>query len=154
MKELRKSKNLIQKAFVKKFFVKENTISNYENGIRNPSVEFLTQVCKEFGLTLDYFEKGIQQESNPKNLVITTKYGKQAIFDAKQSCYLTPHIYENICLSKYGYHLLLNRNKQGQITYSAMVDNWGNVTEYKDIALGNNGCFDRFGKYFRILQKI
>lgn len=62
LKELRKSKNLTQKAFAKRFFVKENTISNYEKGIRNPSVEFLTQVCKEFGLTLDYFEKGIQQE--------------------------------------------------------------------------------------------
>ena len=154
LKELRLSKGLTQEAFARKFFVKENTISNYEKGIRTPSVEFLSQVCKEFGLTLDYFEDKENIESNPQDLVVTRKYNKCAIFDTKLSCYLTPHIYQHICLSDYGYHPVFNRNSQGHITYSAMIDNFGNVREFKGLALGNNGTFDRFGNIVAYNKKL
>lgn len=154
IKELRISKELTQEAFAKKFFVKENTISNYEKGVRTPSVEFLMQICKEFGLTLDYFEEKECMESNSQDLVITKKYNKYAIFDTKRSCYLTPHIYQHICLSNYGYHLVFNRNAQGHITFSAMVDNFGNVTEFEGMALGNNGTFDKFGNIVAYSKKL
>lgn len=154
LKELRLSKGLTQEAFARKFFVKENTISNYEKGVRTPSVEFLSQVCKEFGLTLDYFEEKESIASNPQDLVVTKKYNKCAIFDTKQSCYLTPHIYQYICLSDYGYHLVFNRNSQGHITYSAMLDNFGNVTEFDGMALGNNGTFDKFGNIVAYNKKL
>lgn len=145
LKNIRQENGLTQLAFAKKFFVKENTISNYEKNLRSPSVEFLSQVCKEFGLSLDYFEAKDNHESNPHDLIITKKYGKLAIFDTNQSYYLTPHIYENIALSPAGYHLVFARGKDGEITYSAMVDNFGKVKEYPNVLLGNNGGFDRFG---------
>lgn len=154
LKELRLLKGLTQKAFARKFFVKENTISNYEKGVRTPSVEFLSQVCKEFGLTLDYFEDKENIASNPQDLVVTKKYNNYAIFDTKQSCYLTPHIYQHICLSDYGYHLVFNRNSQGHITYSAMIDNFGKVTEFEGMALGNNGTFDKFGNIVAYSKKL
>lgn len=154
LKELRISKGLTQNTFAKKFFVKENTISNYEKGVRTPSVEFLMQVCKEFGLTLDYFEEKECIESNSQDLVITRKNNKEAIFNTKHSYYLTPHIYQHICLSNYGYHLVFNRNAQGHITYSAMVDNFGNVTEFEGMALGNNGSFDKFGNIVAYSKKL
>lgn len=154
LKELRLSKGLTQEAFANKFFVKENTISNYENNMRTPSFEFLSQVCKEFGLTLDYFENGDQIESNSEDLIVTKKHNKEAIFDTKHSSYLTPHIYEHICLSKYGYHLVFNRNDKGIITYSAMIDNLGKVTEYEGMLLGNNGTFDKFGNIPAFSKKL
>ena len=55
LKEIRLSQKLTQKQFAKKFFITEKTISNYENGVRTPNLDFLNKVCDEFNITIDYF---------------------------------------------------------------------------------------------------
>jgi len=166
LKELRINNNLTQKEFAKKFFLTDNTIGNYETGIRTPSVEFLMQVCDEFNITLDYFMERPKIESNPCDLVVSEKNRKFAIYDKKQSIYLTQHIYQEIVLSKFGYHVAINRKKMnvlingevhedmGTIEYSAMIDNFGNVHEYEGIQIGNNGFFDRFGNVVAYSEKL
>lgn len=70
IKNIRKINNLTQNQFAKKFFVTPKTISNYENGLRSPDLEFLNKVCGEFNLTIDYFVKSPKTESDPTDLVI------------------------------------------------------------------------------------
>ena len=166
LKELRLKNNLTQKEFAKKFFLTDNTIGNYETGNRTPSIEFLMQVCEEFKISFDYFQSGDRKESKAEDLIVTKKYGKCAIFDKGQSIFLTPHIYQEIVLSKYGYHIAINRKKMnvlingevredmGTIEYSAMIDNFGNVHEYEGIQIGNNGFFDRFGNVVAYSEKL
>lgn len=111
LKELRIKNNLTQKEFAKMFFLTDNTIGNYETGIRTPSIEFLMQVCDKFKISLDYFQSGNRKESKTEDLIVTKKYGKCAIYDKGQSISLTPHIYQEIVLSKHGYHVAINRKK-------------------------------------------
>ena len=144
IKNIRKINNLTQNQFAKKFFVTPKTISNYENGLRSPDLEFLNKVCGEFNLTIDYFVKSPKTESDPKDLVISEKNGKYAIYDKGQSVYLTPHIYTKIILSAYNYHIgiiakdLIDEENQvikgyGEVVYSAIIDNFGNVVEVSDL---------------------
>lgn len=148
IKDIRLQSKLTQKQFAKKFFVTEKTISNYENGLRSPSLEFLYKVCNEFNLTLDYFMEKIKFESNPKNLVVSEKNGKCAIYDKGQSIYLTPHIYDKIILSPFDYHIVYNAKdlidegrvitKMGDVTYSAIVNNFGKVKEVPNLFFSHN----------------
>ncbi len=55
IKQVRKEKHLTQSQLAKIFFVTEKTISNYENGVRTPDIEFISKFCKEFNLSLDDF---------------------------------------------------------------------------------------------------
>ena len=108
IKQIRNAYNLTQKQFAKKFFITEKTISNYENGLRCPSIEFLQNVCDEFGLTLDSVTRLSNEESNPKDLIVTKINDKFAIYDKSKSIYLTPHLYDRIKLSPYNYHIVYN----------------------------------------------
>lgn len=145
LKVLRLNKNMTQSEFAKLFLVTKSFVKSYEKGICDVNIEFLFKVCRQFQLSMDYFIDFISQKSNSKDLVVATKNGKQAIFDTAQSCYLTAHIYDNVCISKYGYHLVFNTNEYNQIIYSAMVNNFGEVIEYPGMELGNNGEFDQYG---------
>ena len=154
LKDIRKLNNLTQKQFAKRFFVTEKTVSNYETGSRMPDLNFLMKVCEEFNLTLDYFMEKAKKESNPKDLIVLEKNNKFAIFDQKQSVYLTPHLYDRVYISESGNHIvciLKDREENGivykksLIKYSALVDNFGNVREFPDLEFGFNGVFDVFG---------
>lgn len=156
IKNIRKINNLTQNQFAKKFFVTPKTISNYENGLRSPDLEFLNKVCDEFNLTIDYFVKSPKTESDPKDLVISEKNGKYAIYDKGQSVYLTPHIYTKIILSAYNYHIgiiaknLIDEENQvikgyGEVVYSAIIDNFGNVVEVSDLNFLYSYPFNMFG---------
>lgn len=156
IKDIRKINKLTQKQFAKKFFVTEKTISNYENGLRTPDLDFLNRVCKEFNLTIDYFMENSKIKSDSKNLVISEKNGKYAIYDKGQSVYLTPHIYTKIILSNYGYHVgiiakdLIDEENRvikgyGEVTYSAIIDNYGNVKEVSDLNFLFSDPFNMFG---------
>ncbi|MBQ8425931.1 MAG: helix-turn-helix transcriptional regulator [Clostridia bacterium] len=155
IKEIRLACDLTQKEFAEKFFVTEKTVSNYENGKRMPDLSFLSAVCRELNLTLDYFMEKQQRESRFDDLVIATKNGKYAIFDKYQSVYLTPHIYDGIRLSESGNHIVyraddlideegkLLKNK-GNINFSAICNNNGNLTSFSNIEFGYNGSFNLF----------
>ncbi|MBE5746237.1 MAG: helix-turn-helix transcriptional regulator [Clostridiales bacterium] len=153
LKEIRLSKKLTQKQFAKKFFITEKTISNYENGVRTPDLDFLNKVCEEFNITLDYFMEKSKNESNPQDLILSEKNGKYAIYDKKQSVYLTGHLYDAIMLSESGNHIVYNTKdvivdgkvyKNNKITYSAICNNFGNIKEFPNLEFGFNGGFGLF----------
>jgi len=153
LKEIRLSKNLTQKQFAKKFYITEKTVSNYENGVRTPDLDFLTKVCEEFNITLDYFMEKAKVESNPQDLILSEKNGKFALFDKKQSVYLTGHLYDHIIISESGNHIVYNTKdviedgkiyKNNRISYSAICDNFGNIKEYPNLEFGFNGTFGLF----------
>lgn len=147
IKRVRVDSNLTQKEFAKKFFITEKTVSNYENGNRTPTLDFIKILCKEFNLSLDYFMLRAERESNPKDLIISEKNRKYAIYDSSQSIYLTQHIYDGIILSDYGHHIVYKAHDfvndeghvlqgRGDMYYSAIVDNQGNIKEFDDILFG------------------
>lgn len=148
IKDIRKTNKLTQKQFAKKFFITEKTVSNYENGLRTPDFAFLNKVCEEFNLTFDYFMENSQFESNPNDLVVAEKNGKCAIYNKSKSVYLTPHIYDKILLSPYGFYIVYNAkdlieegrvfSKMGDVTYSAIIDNFGNVREVPNLIFAYN----------------
>jgi len=153
LKEIRLSQKLTQKQFAKKFFITEKTVSNYENGVRTPDLDFLTRVCKEFNIALDYFMTSQTTESNPNDLILLEKNGKFALFDKKQSVYLTGHLYDYIIISESGNHIVYKTKdvvedgkvyKNRKITYSAICDNFGNIKEYSNLEFGFNGAFGLF----------
>lgn len=151
IKEVRKNNNLTQSQFAKKFFLTEKAVSNYENGIREPSFDFLLQLCNEFNISLDYFINQKGEKSNPQDLIVVERKGKVALFDSRQSLYLTPFIYDKILVSQTEPHVVLkcgkelNKNKNeifsGKILYSAIVDNFGTLNEIPDIEFSFNSLF-------------
>ncbi len=127
IKEIRKNHNLTQKQFAKKFFISEKTVSNYENGLRTPDIEFLVKLSKEFNISLDYFVEKGKNESDTRDLIVSARNHKLAIFDTKQGVYLTQHVYDSIYLSPCGKHIVCKNNG-----CDAVVDNNGNVKEFSD----------------------
>ena len=55
LRVLRKSKNLTQKDMSRILHVRRQTYSNYEAGIRTPSLESLLLLAQYFHVTLDFF---------------------------------------------------------------------------------------------------
>lgn len=150
LKEIRLSQKLTQKQFAKKFLITEKTVSNYENGVRTPDLDFLNKVCEEFNIAIDYFMEKAKVESNPQDLMCVEKNGKVALFDKKQSVYLTAHLYDNILISESGNHIVYKTKdivedgkvyKNRRISYSAVCDNFGNIKEYPNLEFGFNGAF-------------
>lgn len=55
IKELRLQKNLTQKELASKIFVTKSTISKWESGVVEPSVEMLRHLSNFFGVPIEYF---------------------------------------------------------------------------------------------------
>lgn len=58
IKKIRKDHNLTQVEFGKKIGVKGNTITNYENGLRNPTDAVLLSICREFLVNENWLRTG------------------------------------------------------------------------------------------------
>ena len=54
IKQLRKQKHLTQEQLAKRLWVTKSIISAYENGVRFPSLDILTQIAYIFNVTTDY----------------------------------------------------------------------------------------------------
>lgn len=54
LKELRNEKNLTCKAVADKVGLTKNAITNYESGIREPSLSVLKSLCELFEVSADY----------------------------------------------------------------------------------------------------
>ena len=63
LKELRKEQGLSQLLFAKKINVAQNTVSNWENGIRMMDLTTATQIAKYFNVSTDYL-LGVSDERN------------------------------------------------------------------------------------------
>ena len=55
IRQVRVARNLTQQDLADKMGLKRNTISQWESGSRNVSVEQLIEIAKVVGVTLDYF---------------------------------------------------------------------------------------------------
>lgn len=64
LRELREDADLTQKALAELLHVKQNTYSQYENGLRQPPLGTLITLAKYYGTTLDYLV-GISNIKNP-----------------------------------------------------------------------------------------
>ena len=89
---------------------------------------------------------------NFNDLVVAKKNDKFAIFNKENSTFLTNHEFDRILLSESGHHIvqkaddLIDEDGRllkhwGKITYSAVIDNHGNIKEFEDIDFGYNGAF-------------
>lgn len=58
IKKIRKDKKLTQVEFGERIGVKGNTITNYENGLRNPTDAIILSICREFGVNEDWLRTG------------------------------------------------------------------------------------------------
>ena len=91
-----------------------------------------------------------------EDLIIAKKNGKCAIFNKETSEFLTKHEFDKIILSKSGHHIAYRVNDKDEvinnndnifnhkikISYSAIIDNYGNVKEFEDIVFGDYGEFN------------
>lgn len=58
IKEIRKDNKMTQVEFGEKIGVKGNTITNYENGLRNPTDAVIKAICREFGVNEEWLRDG------------------------------------------------------------------------------------------------
>lgn len=58
IKKIRKDKGLTQVEFGEKIGVKGNTVTNYENGLRNPTDAILHSICREFNVNEEWLRTG------------------------------------------------------------------------------------------------
>lgn len=61
LKELRKEKDMTQCTVAKELYIGRKTWSNYENSLREPSLETLKKICLYFEISADYL-LGISEE--------------------------------------------------------------------------------------------
>ena len=58
IKEVRKAVGLTQVEYGKRLGVAGNTVTNYENGMRNPSDAIINAICREFNVNEDWLRTG------------------------------------------------------------------------------------------------
>ena len=64
IKELRESRNLTQPKCAEIFGVGKNTYIRYESGERVPTIDFMMDVAKYYGVSLDWLTEQIDPNSN------------------------------------------------------------------------------------------
>lgn len=67
IKKIRKDHHLTQVEFGEKIGVKGNTITNYENGLRNPTDAVLLSICREFWVNENWLRTGEGEPYFDKN---------------------------------------------------------------------------------------
>ena len=58
IKAVRKALNLTQAEFGSRFSLKANTITGYENGLRNPNDAIISAICKEYSVNEAWLRNG------------------------------------------------------------------------------------------------
>ena len=78
IKAIRKHYNLTQTEFGDRIGVKGNTITNYENDLRNPSDAIIVSICREFNVNEDWLRSGTGKMFQPitKNDEISKLFGE------------------------------------------------------------------------------
>ena len=78
IKAIRKHYDLTQAEFGDRSGVKGNTITNYENDLRNPSDAIIVSICREFNVNEEWLRNGKGEMLNPitKNDEISKLFGE------------------------------------------------------------------------------
>ena len=66
IKEVRKDCKLTQSEFAARLGLKQNSIAQIEMGVRNPSEQTVTSICREFGIRRQWLEEGIGPMRQPE----------------------------------------------------------------------------------------
>lgn len=64
IRQIRKEKKLTQVEFGEIIGVKGNTITNYENGLRNPTDAIILSICREFNVNETWLRTGTGKMMN------------------------------------------------------------------------------------------
>ena len=54
LSKLRKNKRVSQRQVAADLYISQALLSHYENGIREPGLDFVNRVCSYYGVTADY----------------------------------------------------------------------------------------------------
>ena len=83
IREIRKHNHLTQVEFGKQIGVAGNTVTNYENGMREPSNAIICSICRVFGINEDWLRTGEGEMFKPvnKNLQILEYFNDVAELD-------------------------------------------------------------------------
>ena len=96
IKELREEKKLTQAELGAIFGISGKTISNYEKGDREPSLELVTKFAEYFGVTSDYLLTGnMSIATDTGEVKIKFKSGHSAAIQNKQMQDLIKMLEEN-----------------------------------------------------------
>ena len=78
IKAIRKHYDLTQAEFGDRIGVKGNTITNYENDLRNPSDAIIVSICREFNVNEEWLRTGNGEMFQPitKNDEISKLFGE------------------------------------------------------------------------------
>lgn len=76
IKKIRKKNKLTQVEFGEKIGVKGNTITNYENGLRNPTDAVIRSICREFCINEEWLRNGIGEMEISPNIKLSTYLGE------------------------------------------------------------------------------
>lgn len=75
IKQLRESRNELQKELADKLQTTQGTLSRWERGEAEPDFDMLLRIAKHYGVTIDYILMNDAKE-NPLREYLTTKYGR------------------------------------------------------------------------------
>lgn len=67
IKQIRKANKLTQVEFGERIGVKGNTVTNYENGLRNPTDAVVLSICREFNINEDWLRNGTEPMEKSRN---------------------------------------------------------------------------------------
>ena len=67
IKQIRKENELTQVEFGERIGVKGNTITNYENGLRNPTDAVVLAICREFDVNEEWLRYGKEPKEKTIN---------------------------------------------------------------------------------------
>ena len=82
LRDLRKQYGYTQKELGEKIGVSDNTITNYEKGVRQPSYEILQSLANIFECSIDYI---LGRTNNKKEILVPPEKGQALIVKAKNA---------------------------------------------------------------------
>lgn len=83
IKKIRKEYKMTQVEFGEKIGVKGNTITNYENGMRNPTDAVILSICREFNINEDWLRYGKEPMKKEADIDISRILAEIGVNDPK-----------------------------------------------------------------------
>ena len=68
LSSLRRERGLSQRQAASELGISQALLSHYENGLREPRLEFVVQVCDYYGVTADYILGRSEKQSSSQEL--------------------------------------------------------------------------------------
>lgn len=148
MKLIRERGELSLEELSDKLGVDAGLVKQIESGEVIPDSDYIDEFCEIYHQTHDMLVTDESEASDFDDLIIVGG-SRKAIYDNYRCVYLTPKIFDFILLSECGYHIGIIKDEDkvvvgrsrtlddlGEICYSAVIDNYGNINSYENIRFG------------------